>query len=244
MLRSKLAAGAHCALEHGGVAPVIVDKDVDIDPIIPSLSKGGFYHAGQVCVSIQRLYVHQNKIDELVSKLTPVVENLRVGDPLDPKTEVGPLISPHEIDRIHQWVTDAIDKGGKLLCGGKKLPNNCYSPTLILNPPGSAILSQNEIFGPVVAIYSVPDIDTAIAKANALPFCFQAAMFTDNLHHALKAGKQLNATAVMINDHSAFRVDWMPFGGRMQSGLGMGGIPYSMHDMSYEKMMVIKSPEL
>lgn len=244
MLRSKLSPGTRCALEHGGAAPVIVDESAQVDTIIDSLLKGGFYHAGQVCVSVQRVFAHESVSAELAEKLAVKARALRVGDPLDPKTEVGPLILPKEVDRIAGWVEEAREGGAKVLCGGEKMSDTCYSPTVLLNPDDSATVSQKEIFGPVVCVYSYAEKADAINRANAVPFAFQASVYTNDLTDALDTSNKLNATAVMINDHTAFRVDWMPFGGRDASGIGMGGIQYSMHEMTREKMMVIKSDVL
>lgn len=244
MLRSKLSPGTRCALEHGGAAPVIVDKSAPVGSVIDSLLKGGFYHAGQVCVSVQRVFVHESVCVELAEKLADNARGLIVGDPLDPKTDVGPLILPREVERVAQWVEEARKSGATVLCGGRKLSDTCYAPTVLLNPDDVAAVSQKEIFGPVVCVYAYTDKSDAIAKANALPYAFQASVYTNDLNDALDTSNKLNATAVMVNDHTAFRVDWMPFGGRDASGLGMGGIQYSMHDMTREKMLVIKSPVL
>lgn len=243
-LRSKLAPGTRCALEHGGAAPVIVEKDADFKTMLPLLSKGGFYHAGQVCVSVQRVFVHEDIADELARQLADLAQKLTVGDPLDEKTDVGPLILPREVDRVEEWVNEAVEQGANLLCGGERISNTCYQPTVLLNPPTDARVSTLEIFGPVVCVYSYSDRDKAIQQANELDVHFQSAVFTKNLDAALDAVKKLNATAVMVNDHTAFRVDWMPFGGRDESGIGMGGIPYSMHEMTREKLMVFKSDVL
>ncbi|AXH10633.1 aldehyde dehydrogenase [Malaciobacter halophilus] len=243
-LNSKVSNGTRVALEHGGVAPVIVEPDADIDAMIPDLGKGGFYHAGQVCVSVQRVYVHESIVDEVSTKLADYASKLVVGDQLDPKTEVGPLINNSEVDRVEQWVNEAVEKGGKILTGGKRISASCFEPTVILNPADDALVSTKEVFGPVVMVYSYSNIDEVINRANALEVSFQAAVFTKNIDTALNAVKRLNGTAVMVNDHTAFRVDWMPFGGAKASGLGLGGIHHSMEEMSNEKMMVIKSPVL
>jgi len=240
-LRSKLSPGTRCALEHGGAAPVIVDKDANISDMLPALTKGGFYHAGQVCVSVQRVFVHESIFNKVAEGLSQLASKLIVGDQMDPTTEVGPLILPREVDRVEQWVNEAIAAGTKLLCGGKRISDTCYQPTVLLNPPMDVKVSTSEIFGPVVCVYSYTDRDKAIEIANSLDVHFQAAVFTENLDIALDCVKKLNATAVMVNDHTAFRVDWMPFGGRDASGIGMGGIQYSMHEMTREKLMVIKS---
>jgi acyl-CoA reductase-like NAD-dependent aldehyde dehydrogenase len=241
MLRSKLPPGTRYALEHGGAAPVIVDKSADVTAMIGLLAKGGFYHAGQVCVSVQRVYVHEDMSADIAQQLADIASTLKVGDQLDPATEVGPLISPAEVERVEQWVNEAKDKGGKILCGGERLSDTCYAPTVILDAPDDAEVSRSEIFGPVVCVYSYHDKQEAVDRANGLAFAFQAAVFTKDLDDALDTGNRLNASAVMINDHTAFRVDWMPFGGRDASGVGMGGIPYSMHEMTRDKMFVIKS---
>lgn len=243
-LRSKLSPGTRCALEHGGAAPVIIEKDAEIEELLPAIAKGGFYHAGQVCVSVQRVFVHESIVDKVSRGLASLAIKLRVGDQMDEKTEVGPLILPEEVDRIEEWVSDAIDSGAKLLCGGKRISKTCYEPTVLLNPSLGAKASTLEIFGPVVCVYSYSDRDKAIEIANSLDLHFQAAVFTKDLDIALDCVKKLNATAVMVNDHTAFRVDWMPFGGRDSSGIGMGGIQYSMHEMTREKLMVIKSKVL
>jgi len=243
-LRSKLSPGTRCALEHGGAAPVIVEADADFAPMIDSLLKGGFYHAGQVCVSVQRVFAHESICDQVAEQLSARAGKLIVGDPLDKQTEVGPLILPHEVDRVEDWVNQAREQGATVLCGGHRISNTCYAPTVLLNPPADAKVSRLEIFGPVVCIYSYRDRQAAIRLANALPWAFQASIFTKDLDTALDTVNQLNATAVMVNDHTAFRVDWMPFGGRDSSGIGMGGIQYSMHEMTREKLMVFKSTVL
>lgn len=243
-LRSKLSPGTRCALEHGGAAPVIVEPDADIDGMIPPLVKGGYYHAGQVCVSVQRVFVHESILGEVADKIKAMSEKLVTGDPMNENTEAGPLILPQEVDRVEQWVNETRETGGKILCGGNRISDSCYEPTLILNPADDAKVSTMEIFGPVVCLYSYSDRSEAIKKANSLDYAFQSSVFTKNIDVALDTVKKLNSTAVMVNDHTAFRVDWMPFGGRDASGMGIGSIPHSMHDMTREKMMVIKSDVL
>jgi len=238
-LRSKLAPGTRCALEHGGVAPAIVTEDADLETAIPSLVKGGFYHSGQVCVSVQRIYVHESVKDALVSGMVSATRALSHGDPMAPDTDVASLIHPKEVDRVSEWVTQAIDSGAELLIGGEKVSETAYAPTILLNPSEDAVISKSEVFGPVVCIYTYSTFEEAVSRANQLPYAFQAAIFSSNLNVALAGAKQLNATAVMLNDHTAFRADWMPFGGRGESGIGLGGIPQSMHEMTHDKMIVI-----
>jgi acyl-CoA reductase-like NAD-dependent aldehyde dehydrogenase len=243
-LRSILAPGTRVALEHGGVAPVIVDRTADPDEIVPAIAKGGFYHAGQVCVSVQRVFVHESIAREFAEKLASVADRQKLGDPLDPGTDIGPLIAQSEVYRIHEWVEEALHSGAELLCGGNPALSQSYSPTVLFNPPSTARVSTHEVFGPVICIYPFRETGDAISRANSLRFAFQAAVFTKDIDVALAAAQKLNASAVMINDHTAFRVDWMPFGGRDESGIGIGGIPYSMREMTREKLIVIKSREL
>lgn len=243
-LKSKLSPGTRCALEHGGVAPVIVEKDAHLETAIPALVKGGFYHAGQVCVSVQKIFVHQEIAERFCQRFSELASNLSVGDPLDKKTEVGPLIQPKEVDRVEEWVKEAVDGGAEVLCGGKRLSDTCYAPTVLYNPHPNVRLSREEVFGPVVCVYTYENRDEAIDKANALDVHFQAAVFTRDLDIALDTVNKLNASAVMVNDHTAFRVDWMPFGGRDESGIGTGGVPYTINEMTREKLMVIKHKAL
>lgn len=244
MLRSKLAPGTRCALEHGGAAPVIVAADADIEDGLPLLAKGGFYHAGQVCVSVQRVFAEQQIAEDLAGDLASAAKAMIVGDPASKKTDVGPLIRATEVDRVHQWVQEAVDAGAKVLTGGDPISLRCYAPTVLFNPPEDVLVSSQEIFGPVVCVYSFDDLDTAIQRANAIPYAFQAGIFTRDIDTALRAARRLDAAAVMINDHTAFRVDWMPFAGLRESGLGIGGIPYTLSDMQIEKMIVVRSAEL
>jgi acyl-CoA reductase-like NAD-dependent aldehyde dehydrogenase len=239
-LRSKLAPGARCALEHGGAAPVIVDRSVQIDAIIEPLVKGGYYHAGQVCVSVQRIFVHADIKARFVERLTERVRALRVGDPTLPETEMGPLILPREVDRVAAWVQEAVDAGGNITTGGARISDRVYAPTVIVEPPATVRVSREEVFGPVTCVYAYTDLDEAIARANSLPFAFQASVFSRDIDVALKAARLLDASAVLVNDHTAFRTDWMPFAGRHQSGYNVGGIPYTMHDMTQDKMIVVR----
>lgn len=241
MLKSKLAPGTRLVLEHGGVAPVIVEKDADFKELIPALTKGGFYHAGQVCVSVQKIFVHESIVEKVARELAEAAQDLKVGDPLDKNTEVGPLITTGDVDRVEEWVKEAVEGGAQVLTGGKRISATCYAPTVLLNPPADSKVSTEEVFGPVVSVFTYTDRLKAIEIANSLDVHFQGAVFTKNIDVAMDTVKKLNASAVMVNDHTAFRVDWMPFGGRDASGEGMGGIQYSIQDMLRKKLMVIKS---
>ena len=244
MLRSKLAPGARCGLEHGGAAPVIVAADADLDDLAPVLAKGGFYHAGQVCVSVQRVFAHRDVAGDVARRLADAAGKMIIGDPTEDTTEVGPLIRHAEVDRVHEWVSEAAAGGGEVLAGGEKVSQSCYACTVLFEPPGEARVSTAEIFGPVVSVYAYDDIADAVARANSLPFSFQAAVCTRDIDTALYAYRHLDASAVMVNDHTAFRVDWMSFAGLKQSGHGVGGIHHTLRDMQIEKMMVMRSKVL
>ena len=244
MLKNKLAAGVRCALEHGGAAPVIVCEDADLTKAVPAIVKGGFYHAGQVCVSVQRVFVPASMLDTYLSQLVPAVEELVVGDPTSLETDVGPLIRPAEVARVQAWVETAIAEGAACVVGGSAVSDRVFAPTVLVNPPAAADVSVKEIFGPVVCVYSYESVADAIDMANSLPVAFQAAVFTESIDTGLAVSRALDASAVMINDHTAFRDDVMPFAGLRESGLGVGGIPHTIDDMQIDKMTVIKSDSL
>ncbi|MEE8538606.1 MAG: aldehyde dehydrogenase family protein, partial [Woeseiaceae bacterium] len=233
-----------CALEHGGAAPAVLADDADMDLALRTILKGGFYHAGQVCVSVQRVFVPGNQARVFATRLAEEAAKLRIGDPTLAETEVGPLIRHAELVRVHEWVSEAIEAGAERLSGGEPISESCYPCTVLLEPPADTKVSTLEVFGPVVCVYGYDDFDEAIARANSLPLSFQASVFTSDLDPAMKAFKHLDASAVMVNDHTAFRIDGMPFAGLRESGLGVGGIPYTMEDMQVNKMLVINSPEI
>jgi acyl-CoA reductase-like NAD-dependent aldehyde dehydrogenase len=243
-LRSQLAPGTRCALEHGGAAPVIVEADADLEDALPLLAKGGFYHAGQVCVSVQRVFARASIARAVAEELATLGTQMEVGDAVASETEIGPLIRPGEVQRIHEWVREAIDRGAELLCGGEPISDTLYPATVLFDPPADVRVSQQEIFGPVICVYPFDEIDEAITRANSLPFAFQASVFSKHIDKALHVYRHLVASAVMVNDMTAFRVDWMPFAGLRQSGLGVGGIEHTFNDMQIKKMAVIRSPSL
>ncbi len=238
-LRSKLPPGTRCALEHGGAAPVIVDRSAKLEKVIEPIVKGGYYHAGQVCVSVQRIFVHRDLQAEFTERFTARVAKLVTGDALSPETDVGPLILPREAARVSSWIDEAVSSGTKQF-GGGRLSETTLLPSVLIDPPATAKVSQLEVFGPVTCIYGFDQLDAAIEIANSLPYAFQSAIFSTDIGPALRAAQRFDASAVMINDHTAFRTDWMPFAGRRQSGYRTGGIEYTMEDMSEEKMIVFR----
>ena len=189
---------------------------------------------------MQKVFVPKNLALEIAGLLADGASRLCVGNAVEESTECGPLIRPAEVDRVTDWIEEARIGGAQILTGGKRLGKTTYAPTVIVNPPVAAKVSTMELFGPAICVYPYDQIDDAILQANSLPFAFQASVFTSNLATATKCIQERDASAVMVNDHTAFRVDWMPFAGRRQSGYGIGGIGYTMRDMTQEKMAVIK----
>ncbi len=239
-LRSKLAPGTRCALEHGGMAPTFLTESTSLIDCSQSLARGGFYHAGQVCVSVQRIFITKNILDNFIEIFKKDVQKLKIGDPLKKETNVGPLIRPAEVDRVDEWVQESVKNGAELILGGKRLSETEFDKTILLNPKSSDKISQSEIFGPVVCIHTYTDFEKAISIANSVDVSFQASIFTNEINEVLKFYERINASAVFHNDHTAFRVDWMPFAGLKHSGHGVGGIRYTMHEMQIEKMLILR----
>ena len=239
-LRSKLASGTRCSLEHGGMAPTFITNNSDIDVSSKSIARGGFYHAGQVCVSVQRIYVDKKISKTFTEKFIEEVKKVKIGDPLHPKTVVGPLIRNSEVMRVNEWVNESLKNNSKLLLGGKILSSSTYDKTIILNPKKEDKLCQFEIFGPVVTIHEYDEFESAISEANEVNTSFQTSIFSNKVDEVLKFYEKINASSVFHNEHTAFRVDWMPFAGLKHSGHGIGGMNYSMNDMQIDKMLVLK----
>jgi len=176
----------------------------------------------------------------LAEKIATIAAKQVVGDAINENTDLGPLISPQATDRIEAWVNEAIASGAQLMTGGKRINAVSYAPTVLLNPAKDAKVSTQEVFAPVVCIYGYKTLEEAVERANSLDVSFQSSVFSDNAETAMTIAKKLQASAVMINDYTTFRVDWMPFAGRKHSGYGIGGIGYSMRDMLEHKMIVTK----
>jgi len=237
-LRSKLYPGVRLSLEHGGTATSIVAEDADLQLVLEKSLKGGYYHAGQVCVSVQNMLIHRSLYHSFVERFKPMVEALVVGNPVDPRTEAGPIIDISELDRIARTVDAAVADGAELITGGERMDHQCYRPTILGKTHRGMEVFDEEIFGPVVNVCAFDDLDEAVHIANDSKFGFQASVYSTNLDTGFRVARQLNASAVMINDHTAYRVDWMPFGGRDFSGIGIGGVKYAVHEMTRPKLYV------
>jgi acyl-CoA reductase-like NAD-dependent aldehyde dehydrogenase len=219
-LHHKLAPGTRSALEHGGVAPAIVDRSADLARIIEPMVKGGYYHAGQVCVSTQRIFVHADIEAEFLDRFTTRVRALRVGDPLRLETEVGPLIQPREADRVTSWVEEAVAGGAQAVVGGERLSETTLSPGVLLDPPRDARISREEVFGPVTSLYRFATLDEAMERANATEFGLSAAIFTSNLATATRFENEAQAGLLHVNSQTAGAEVHVPFGGIKGSGFG------------------------
>ncbi|MBN20812.1 MAG: aldehyde dehydrogenase [Bdellovibrionaceae bacterium] len=237
-LRSKVNPGATVTLEHGGVAPLIIDETSDWKTLLPQVIMGCFYHAGQVCVSTQKIFVNDSIYNEFKKEFLSAVQLIQSGDPSATQTLVGPLIRKSAIERVDAWVKEAISMGATLLCGGKKESEMVYAPTVVESVPNQARLASEEVFGPVVTLESYQDFEEVIQKVNDLPYAFQSAVLTKHIDRMKIAMERIKAQTLLFNEHTAFRVDWMPFGGYQDSGLGLGGFDHAIKDQSIEKLII------
>ena len=238
-LRGVLAEGTRMAAEHGGNAASIVLADADLDHALPLIVRSSYYHAGQVCVSTQRIYVDRSMEVEFTERLLAAAKRLVCGDAREEVTDVGPLIEPEELTRVHEWVTEAKNAGTEVLMGAEPLSKTVYGTTVLRGAPEDSKVIGHEVFGPVVTIQPVDSLDDAIEKVNRSENPFQSSIFTRDIDNAFRAARKVRASSYMINDITAFRVDWMPFGGRKKAGLGLGGVEHGIHDMSQEKLIVM-----
>lgn len=240
-IRRKANDGVRMAFEHGGTAVCTVDKSANLDKAIPKIAKHAFYHAGQVCVSTQNVFVHEDIYDTFLELLITETKKIKTGDPTDSATEVGPLIRSGEVDRIESWVNEAIAEGAKIECGFENIGNQCLTPTIITNVTIDMKIFKDEVFGPTVNILKYKNLQEPIDAINNNKYCFQDSIFSQDIDVAMHYARNISTKAVMINQGTAFRVDWMPFGGTADSGLGFGGVKHSIEDMMDEKMIMINS---
>jgi glyceraldehyde-3-phosphate dehydrogenase (NADP+) len=227
------------SMELGSNSPVIVLEDADLDEAIESTVSGAFWAAGQNCIGVQRIYIQESVMDAFQKKFVERTNQYRVGDKQSELTDMGPLITEEEAIRVENLVNEAIEKGAVLLTGGKR-KGAFYWPTVLTNVPEDCRIAKEEIFGPVVLLYPVRDLDTAIEKANSVDYGLQAGIFTNNVRKAYKAIEQMNVGGIMINDSSDYRIDAMPFGGVKNSGLGREGIKFAIHEMTEPKVVCFK----
>jgi acyl-CoA reductase-like NAD-dependent aldehyde dehydrogenase len=228
------------ALELGGNAGCIVDRDVDQDHAVQRLTIGSFSQAGQSCISVQRVFIHESIYESLKGKLVQAAAELPAGDPFDPKTFVAPLITLADAERVESWVGTAAARGARVLCGGTR-HGAVYQPTFIENVPDDCDISCKEVFGPVALLEPFRSFDDACRRVNASDFGLQAGVFTQDLHAAFYAFNELEVGGVVINDVPSFRVDSMPYGGVKDSGLGREGLRFSIEEMTEMRLMVLNN---
>jgi aldehyde dehydrogenase (NAD+) len=228
----------HTTLELGGNAGVIVHSDADLDHAATRVAVGGNYQAGQSCISVQRVFVQSEVFDEFIPRMVKQVESLKVGDPLDPNVDVGPVIDRGSAERIEQWVQEAVSQGAELLTGGKR-EGSVVWPTVLTNVTPDMRVCREEVFGPVVTVERYETFEQAIEKVNDSPYGLQAGVFTRDIERAMLAHREIEVGGLIVNDVSAFRADQMPYGGAKDSGYGREGLKYAMAEMTEPRIMVL-----
>ncbi|WP_175776142.1 aldehyde dehydrogenase family protein [Burkholderia anthina] len=225
-------------MELGSIAFTILDEDANLGRALPKIVAAGFRKAGQVCTSIQTLLVHRSRIADVEARMTELVAELSYGDPSDPETMVGPVISVSSAERIEGWIEDAMSRGARRLVGG---PRNgaVIPPTLLANVDPGARVSCQEVFGPVMSLVPFDTLDEAVGRVNATPFGLATGLFTNRLDAALTAARRLHVGGVHINETSSSRVDLMPYGGSKDSGFGREGPRYAIREMSEERLITL-----
>ncbi|MDR9797633.1 aldehyde dehydrogenase family protein [Aeribacillus pallidus] len=225
-------------LELGSNSAVIIDKGVrNLDKIVSRCVAGAFSFQGQICISLQRIYVHEEHYDEFVEKFIKQTEMLKLGDPLDPETDLSALISPNDVQRCLDWIEEAREYGAKVVLGGKA-KGNILHPTVILEADPALKVSCQEVFAPIVLINKVRSVEEAINLVNDSRYGLQSGIYTENIHTAMIAAEKLHVGGVMINDIPTFRVDHMPYGGVKESGYGREGVKYAIEEMTELKLVV------
>ena len=228
-------------LELGGNAACIVDEGTDIEDAVSRIVVGAFYQSGQSCIGVQRIMIHESIYEEVRTQLVDATAKLKSGDPRDPDTFIGPMISEKEAIRLEHWTQDAVDRGAKVLVGGGR-KGAMLEATLLEDVPTDCALSAEEAFGPVACLSRFSDFDAALDEVNNSVFGLQAGIFTRDIYKIQRAWNRLEVGAVVIGDIPSWRADHMPYGGVKDSGLGREGLRYSMEDMTEMRLLVIRTP--
>lgn len=229
-------------LELGGNAAAIVEPDCDLEHALNRIIVGGYAHTGQICISIQNVLVHEEIFDEFLKRYIPLVENLKMGDPLVEESRLSAMIDESEAIRIGNWIKEAVESGAKLHCGGKRNANR-LQPAVLSNVPNDAKIMVEEAFAPVTVVSAYRNLEEAIEIVNSWKFGLQAGVFTRDINKAMMAYNRLDVGGVVIDEMPTFRVDNFPYGGVKQSGFGREGVKYAMEEMSELKTLVIPSPK-
>lgn len=230
------------ALELGGNAACVVDEDTDIDDAVDRIIFGAFYQSGQSCISVQRIMIHEDIYEKVRDLLVERTKELKMGNPRDEDTFIGPVISEQESERLERWIEDAVTAGGRILCGGAR-NGTMLQATLLENVPVDSDLCRKEAFGPVAVLSSFRDFEQVLEMVNDSEYGLQAGIFTRNIYRALRAWESLELGGVIIGDVPSWRVDSMPYGGLKESGLGREGVRYAMEEMTEIRLMVIRDLE-
>jgi acyl-CoA reductase-like NAD-dependent aldehyde dehydrogenase len=233
----------HVTLELGGNAGVIVHSDADLDWAAQRIAFGGYYQAGQSCISVQRIFVQAEVYQDFTARLVKQVDGLKTGDPLDPAVDVGPVIDPGALDRIDEWVKEAVASGAEILTGGKR-EGTLYYPTVLAHTTPDMKVRCEEVFGPVTTVEKYETFDDALRMVNDSAYGLQAGVFTSSMERAMLAHRELQVGGVIINDQSAFRADQMPYGGAKDSGYGREGLRFAMEEMTEPRLMVLSNVPL
>jgi aldehyde dehydrogenase (NAD+) len=235
-----VARRKHVLLELGGNAPCLIDETADLDALLPRLVDASFANAGQVCIKAQRLFVHRSRFEELTERFVAAARALAVGDPLDERTVVGPMIEARHVTRVLEWVQEATAAKARLLCGGTS-DGNLLAPTVLTGTRPELRVCKDEIFGPVAVIESVESFEAGLAACNASRFGIQAAVFTRDLPRALAAFDELDFPGVLVNDAPSFRVDNIPYGGTRDSGFGREGVRFAIEELTETKLLSLRA---
>ena len=226
-------------LELGNTSPVVVAPDADLDFVAKRCAVGAFYNSGQVCISVQRIYSQKQVYEPFAEKFVKATEAMVVGDPLDERVDVGPMIDSNEVDRIEGWVNEAQTSGAKVLTGAKR-EGTVYYPTILTGVNEDMKVVTEEVFAPVASIIASDDFESALRQANDTKFGLQVGVFTKDINRVFQAVKRLNFGGVIVNDTPNFRADHMPYGGNRQSGLGREGVKFAMEDMTNIQLVAIR----
>jgi glyceraldehyde-3-phosphate dehydrogenase (NADP+) len=229
-------------LELGGNAGVIVDRDADLDWAVKRILVGAFSYAGQVCISVQRMYLHEDIREAFLDKFLAGVATLKMGDPLEPASDLGPMVDANAAGRTQRWVDEAVAMGGKVLAGGHA-KGTFFEPTVLADVPLEAQVCSNEAFAPLVVVFPFSDFGDAIKQVNDSFFGLQTGVFTNNLANAWQGFGELEVGGVIVNDVPTYRIDHMPYGGVKDSGLGREGLRWAIDDMTEIRIMVLTQPQ-
>lgn len=227
-------------LELGGNAAILVDEDTDVEAQAKLMAVGSFLYAGQICISTQRIFVHEKVYDRFEKAFLKEVGSLPVGNPNAEDTLVGPIIDQGHLERIDDWVKEAVKGGAKVLCGGmiENKAQNLYMPTVLTNTQNSMKVCAEEVFGPVAVVEKVTDFQAGIKAVNDSKYGLQVGVFTNNMAHFKQAMEECEVGGVMMNNIPGFRIDHMPYGGVKDSGLGREGLTYAMDEMTEGRLIV------